>query len=135
MINPLLAGPAEDAVSGILARWAAGFSKLDANAIAALYSKDSLFYGSTPPLYKGRQGVAASFNAVPRFKDPKVEFTDLAIVPIGADVINVAGTATFTVSETAPPLVLRLSQVLVREDGDWKIVSHHVSPKAPPPPR
>lgn len=135
LINPVLAGPAEETVSGILAKWAAGFSKLDADGIASLYSKDTLFFGSTQPLYKGREGVAAYFNALPRFKDPKVEFADLTVVPVGADVINVAGTAIFVVSETAPPLVFRLTQVLVREAGEWQIVSHHVSPKAPPPPK
>ena len=45
--------------------------------------------------------------------------------------INVAGTASFVVEQDAEPLVVKITWVIVREDGDWKIVSHHVSSKAP----
>jgi hypothetical protein len=45
--------------------------------------------------------------------------------------LNVAGTATFTVEKDAEPLVVKITWVIVREDGDWKIVSHHVSSKTP----
>ena len=128
--GPAYADPAEQAVSSIIEKWSASFTKLDADALASLYSTNALFFGSTPPLYKGKEGVAAYFNALPRWKSPTVQFTDLAVTPIGSDVINVAGTASFVVSETAPPVSFRLTWVIIREDGDWKIVSHHVSPKA-----
>ena len=45
--------------------------------------------------------------------------------------INVAGTASFVVDGEAPPLSVKMTWVIVREDGDWKIVSHHVSSKTP----
>jgi hypothetical protein len=52
--------------------------------------------------------------------------------PLGpADVVNVAGTATFRVEPGADPLTVKISWVIIREDFDWKIVSHHVSSKAP----
>jgi hypothetical protein len=89
-----------------------------------------LLFGSAPPLYKGKEGVAAYFNALPRWKSPTVQFTDLVVIPIGADVINVAGVASFVVAENAPPLSFRLTWVVVREDNDWKIINHHASPKA-----
>jgi uncharacterized protein (TIGR02246 family) len=130
---PASAGPAENAVSVVLAKWGEAFNKMDADALAALYSEKTLLYGSTPPLYKGREGVKTYLNSLPRWKGPKAEFSDLNAVAIGSDVINVAGTAAFTVAENAPPAVFRLTQVLIREDGDWKIVSHHVSRVSPPP--
>jgi ketosteroid isomerase-like protein len=39
---------ADDTVSGIMEKWSAGFRKLDAEALASLYSKNALFFGSQP---------------------------------------------------------------------------------------
>ncbi len=130
--GPARAETADQTVSDITGKWSAAFNKLDADALAQLYSKNALFYGSTPPLYKGKEGVAAYFNALPRWKSPTVQFTDISAIPIGSDVINVAGTATFVIAENAPPVVFRLTWVVMREDGEWKIVNHHVSPKPVP---
>jgi len=127
--SPASADPADQTVSSIIEKWSAGFNKLDADALASLYSKNALFFGSTPPLYKGKEGVAAYFNALPRWKSPTVQFTDLVVTPLGSDAINVAATASFVVSESAPPVSFRLTWVVIREDNDWKIVSHHVSPR------
>ena len=64
----------DDIVSGIMAKWAAAFSKLDADALASLYSKNALFFGSNPTLYRGQDGVAAYFNGL-----PTMAFADRAI--------------------------------------------------------
>ena len=122
---------AEDAVSAIIEKWSAGFQKLDANALASLYSRHALFYGSNPTLYRGNEGVAAYFNALPRWRTPTVRFTDVATEQVGPDLINFAGTANFDLGEEAAPLSVKITWVIVREDGDWKIVSHHVSSKTP----
>jgi uncharacterized protein (TIGR02246 family) len=122
---------ADDTVSGIIEKWSAAFSQLDADALASLYSKNAFFYGSNPKLYRGNEGVAAYFNALPRWRSPSVQFTDLMTAPVGPDLINVAGTASFVVGEGAAPLAVKLTWVIVREAGDWKIASHHVSSKVP----
>jgi ketosteroid isomerase-like protein len=121
----------DDTVSGIMEQWAAGFNKLDARSLALLYSRHAFFFGSNPSLYRGNDGVAAYFDALPRWSSPTVEFTDVRTAPVGTELINVAGTASFFLDEGAPPLVVKLTWVIVREDGDWKIVSHHVSSKTP----
>ena len=121
----------DDTVSGIMEKWAAGFNKLDARALASLYSRNAFFFGSNPSLYCGNDGVAAYFDALPRWSSPTVQFTDVRTGPVGSELINVAGTASFFLDEGAPPLSVKLTWVLVREDGDWKIVSHHVSSKTP----
>ncbi|MFL6793330.1 MAG: YybH family protein [Bradyrhizobium sp.] len=120
----------EDTVSGIMEKWAAGFNRLDARALASLYSKDAFFFGSNTSLYRGNDGVAAYFDALPRWSSPTVRFTDVAVAPVGSDLINVAGTAAFLLDD-APPLSVKLTWVLVREEGDWKIISHHVSSTIP----
>lgn len=121
----------DEIVRGITEKWAASFNKLDADALASLYSKHAFLFGSNPNLYRGRDGVAAYVNALPRWKSPTAEFADVVTAPVGADVINVAGTASFVLDETSPTLAVKITWVIAREDGEWKIVSHHVSSKAP----
>ena len=116
-----------DIVSGIMTKWADNFSKFDAEAQASLYSKNALFYGSKPTLYCGQDGVASYFNGLQKWRSREVQFTDVVVVPAGADVINVAGIANFVIDEGATNLSVKITWVIVREDGDWKIVSHHVS--------
>ena len=117
----------DDIVFGIMAKWADNFSKFDAEAQASLYSKNALFFGSKPTLYRGRDGVASYFNGLQKWRSRDVQFTDVVVVPAGADVINVAGIANFVIDEGVTNLSVKITWVIVREDGDWKIVSHHVS--------
>jgi uncharacterized protein (TIGR02246 family) len=131
MSDHLMSSEADDIVRVIMAKWAAAFSRLDADALSSLYSKHALFFGSNPTLYRGRGGVAAYFNALPRWRSPAVQFTDVRTEPIGADLINLAATASFVVDEGATTLSVKITWVIAREDGDWKIVSHHVSSKVP----
>jgi uncharacterized protein (TIGR02246 family) len=122
---------ASDTVSAIIAKWSTAFNRLDAAALAQLYSKHAFFFGSKTSLYRGHQGVTAYFNALPRWRSPTAEFTDVVTELVNHDLINFAATASFVVSEDDPPLVVKITWVIAREDGDWKIVSHHVSSQTP----
>ena len=117
----------DNIVSSIMERWAENFSKFDADVQASLYSKNALFFGSKPTLYRGKDGVASYFNGLPKWRSREVQFTDVVVVAAGDDVINVAGIANFVIDEGATNLSVKITWVIVREDGDWKIVSHHVS--------
>jgi uncharacterized protein (TIGR02246 family) len=121
----------DNIVAGIMAKWAAAFSRLDAAALSSLYSKNAFFFGSNPNLYRGNDGVKAYFEGLPRWQSPSVQFTDVRTAQAAADLINVAGTASFSVEKDAEPLVVKITWVIVREDGEWKIVNHHVSSKTP----
>ena len=121
----------DDIVSGIMGRWAAAFTKLDAKTLASLYSRNAFFFGSNPRLYRGTDGVQAYFEGLPRWPSPTVQFTDVSTAHATPDVINVAGIANFMVEAGAEPLTVKITWVIVREDGDWKIASHHVSSKTP----
>ena len=121
----------DDIVSTITEKWAAAFNKLDSKTLSSLYSKNAFFFGSNPTLYRGNDGVAAYFDALPRWPSPTATFTDVRTAPAGPDVINFAGTANFLVEQGAEPLSVKITWVIVREDGGWKIVSHHVSSKVP----
>ena len=117
----------DDIVAGIMAKWAENFSRFDADAQASLYSRHALFFGSKPTLYRGRDGVAAYFRDLPKWSSREVTFTEVVTVPAGNDVINVAGIANFVIDKGVTTLSVKITWVIVREDGDWKIVSHHVS--------
>jgi uncharacterized protein (TIGR02246 family) len=121
----------DDIVSGIMGRWAAAFGKLDAAALASLYAANAFFFGSNPKLYRGRDGVQAYFEELPRWSSPAVQFTDVRAILAAPDVINIAGTATFLVEANAEPLQVKITWVIIREGGEWKIVNHHVSSKTP----
>jgi uncharacterized protein (TIGR02246 family) len=117
---------AADIASDIMSRWADTFSKFDPEAQASLYSKHALFFGSNPTLYQGRDGVAAYFRGLPKWNSRGVRFTDISTAQVNPELINFAATAWFEV-DGAPKLSVKLTWVMAREDGDWKIISHHVS--------
>jgi ketosteroid isomerase-like protein len=117
---------AADIASDIMSRWADTFSKFDPEAQASLYSKHALFFGSNPTLYQGRDGVAAYFRGLPKWNSRGVRFTEVSTAQVNPELINFAATAWFEV-DGAPKLSVKLTWVIAREDGDWKIVSHHVS--------
>ena len=120
---------ADEIVSAIMAKWSAGFSRLDATTLASLYSENAFFFGSNPTLYRGRDGVKSYFTGLPHWNSKSVRFTDVSTDAAGADVVNMAGTANFSLGDDA--LTVKITWVIIREDNDWKIVSHHVSSKAP----
>jgi ketosteroid isomerase-like protein len=123
-------GSAGDIASDIMTRWADTFGKFDPEAQASLYSKHAFFFGSNPALYRGRDGVASYFEGLPEWSSRSVRFTDVNAAQVSPDLVNFAATAWFDV-DGAPKLTVKISWVIVREDGDWKIASHHVSSKAP----
>ena len=81
----------DDIVSGIMERWAAAFSTLDARALASLYSSNAFFFGSNPNLYRGHDGVTAYFSGLPRWSSQTVQFMDVRAGQAAADLINFAG--------------------------------------------
>jgi len=124
-----MASAADDIAADIIAKWSAAFAKLDAAALSSLYSKHALFYGSNPTLYRGRDGVKSYFTGLPLWNARNVQFTGVSTEAAGSDVVNMAGTANFSVDGAG--LTVKITWVIIREDGDWKIVSHHVSSQAP----
>lgn len=122
---------ADAIVSAIIAKWCAGFATLDATALSSLYSNSAFFFGSNPKLYRGRDGVADYFNGLPRWRQPRAVFSEVNAAQAGLDLINMGATITFDLAGERPDLIVKMSWVIVREDGDWKIVNHHASAKAP----
>ncbi|WP_342728862.1 nuclear transport factor 2 family protein [Bradyrhizobium sp. B097] len=122
---------ADEVASAIIARWSAGFGKLDADTLAALYSQHAFFFGSNPTLYRGRDGVKAYFDGLPRWHAPRVQFSDIRTERVNADLVNMAAIASFFLDGDAPSLAVKITWVIAREGGDWKIACHHVSSQTP----
>ncbi|UWU80900.1 nuclear transport factor 2 family protein [Bradyrhizobium huanghuaihaiense] len=126
-----MSSEADAIVSAIIAKWCAGFATLDAAALSSLYSRKAFFFGSNPKLYRGRDGVADYFNGLPRWRRPSAMFSEVSAAQAGPDLINMGATISFDLAGERDDLVVKMSWVIIREDGDWKIVNHHASSKAP----
>jgi len=124
-----MAGEADYIVADVQAKWASAFAKLDAEALSSLYSRHAFLFGSKPALFRGKDGARAYFRGLPRWKAPSVKFTDIVTEAVGTEVVSMDGTANFVFDDST--LTVKITWVVVREDGGWKIVSHHVSSKAP----
>ena len=124
-----MAGEADRIAADVQAKWAAAFAKLDADALSSLYSRHGFLYGSNPNLYRGMDGARAYFSGLPRWLSQSVVFTDIVTEAVGTDVVSMAGTANFVFDKDT--LTVKITWVIVPEDGGWKILSHHVSSKAP----
>jgi Domain of unknown function (DUF4440) len=120
-------GGTDEIVAGIIEKWSAGFRKLDAEALASLYSKSVFFFGSKSLLYRGRQGVADYFNALPRWNSPTVRF-DVVTARVNRDVINVAGTASFVVDAIGEPLSVK---ILGHRARRWRVDNRQPSRLVP----
>jgi ketosteroid isomerase-like protein len=53
---------ADDAVAAIIEKWSAAFNRLDAEALAQLYSNNAFFFGSKASLYRGKEGGGCLFQ-------------------------------------------------------------------------
>ncbi|WP_440640562.1 YybH family protein [Bradyrhizobium sp. PUT101] len=126
-----MSSEADAIVSAVIAKWCAGFAKLDAAALSSLYAKDAFFFGSNPKLYRGRGGVADYFDGLPRWRKPSATFSEVNAVQASPDLINMAATIAFDLAGERDDLVVKMSWVLIREEGEWKIVNHHASSQAP----
>ncbi len=126
-----MSSEADAIVSAIIAKWCAGFATLDAAALSSLYAKNAFFFGSNPRLYRGRDGVADYFNGLPRWRQPSAAFSEVRAAQAGPDLINMAAIVSFDLAGERPEFSVKMSWVILREDGDWKIVNHHASSRAP----
>ena len=124
-----MASEADQVVADVQAKWADAFAKRDAAALGQLYSRHGFLYGSNPTLYRGQDGAKAYFSGLPAWSSQSVKFTDIVVEAAGTDVVSMAGTANFTFDKDT--LTVKITWVIVCENGGWKILSHHVSSKAP----
>ena len=113
-------------VESLLQEWIEAFDSRDLDRHMALYAEDATLFGSVDALQVGRDAIRGYFGKRPptvRVKDyPMPQVRD-----VGGDVKVTAGFVEFADGDT--PLPYRMTWVLVRRDGNWRIAQHHGSPR------
>lgn len=109
-------------------RWIAAFNSHDLDAHVALYREDAILFGSIPALVQGREAIRAYFGARP--PGTRVDrYGAMEVRRIGPDVAATAAHVDFAMGETLMPY--RVTWMLERDGGSWRIVQHHGSPRQP----
>jgi uncharacterized protein (TIGR02246 family) len=114
-------------VEALLAAWIEAFNRHDLDTHAALYTQDACLFGSIPDLLVGRPAIRGYFSRrgpgvhVRRYPMPH-------IVPLGSDAVATAAHVDFADGEMLVPY--RVTWVLVKVEGNWRIAQHHGSPRS-----
>jgi uncharacterized protein (TIGR02246 family) len=113
-------------VDSLLAQWISAFNSRDLDKHMSLYMPDATLFGSVDELQVGREAIRVYFSKrgpgvrVARYPMPRVS-------EIAQDIVATAGHVDFADGETAVPY--RMTWLLVRKDGNWRIAQHHGSPR------
>lgn len=113
-------------IDDLIAQWIAAFNAHDLDRHMALYTADAMLFGSTDTLQDGRDAIRAYFGGrgpgvrVRSFPAPQVR-------QVAEGVAAVAGHVDF--ADGDEPMPYRLSWMVVRRDGNWRIAQHHGSPR------
>jgi len=123
-MEPAKAGPVEDAAA-VRTQWEQVYNSGDVDKFVALYTKDSLLFGSTAQLFTGAEGARTYFSKLP--PGIKAKMGDQQAIAVGPNVLLSSGFADFTLKD-GTVLPYRLTFAIVKVDGQWLIAQHHGSP-------
>lgn len=113
-------------LEGFHKRWVEVFNSHDLDAHAALYTEDAMLFGSMPELIIGRAAIRDYFGG----PGPEVHVAHYPfprVVMISDSVAATAAYVDFADGDTLMPY--RVTWMLVKADGEWKIAQHHGSPR------
>ena len=110
--------------------WKAAFEARDLARLGDLYADDTAFYGSTAAFHATPDGVRSYFAELPA-TFTRVDYQVPHVVGLGLDALAATGEVTFLVEEDgrAEARPYRMTHVLVRSQGHWRIATHHASPR------
>lgn len=103
----------------------------DIEQILALYTPDALFFGSLPRMFIGIEGIREYLGGVPLSAARDVRFFNRHLRVLGNEAIASAAYVHFDLELESRPVRWRfgMSWTLIRCRDDWKIASHHASPR------
>jgi uncharacterized protein (TIGR02246 family) len=110
----------------LLEQWIDAFNSRALDRHMALYVEDATLFGSTDDLKIGREAIRRYFGA----RGPGVRVKSYPmprVAELGPDAAATAGFVEFADGDTPSPY--RMTWVLVRRGGDWRIAQHHGSPR------
>jgi ketosteroid isomerase-like protein len=125
---PALAGPLEDAAA-VRTQWEQAYNAWSVDRLVALYTEDALFFGASPLLFYGRDGVRSYFSYFLRLPTGtiKAKMGEQKVTSIGSTVLLSSGFVDFTRDGKVFPF--RMTLVLVKSGDTWLIAQQHASPK------
>jgi uncharacterized protein (TIGR02246 family) len=113
-------------VETLLEKWIEAFKSRALDSHMALYLEDATLFGSVDELQVGRDRIRAYFAKRP----PGVKvlaYPMPRLAELGPDVAVSAGHVEFANEDE--PMPYRMTWVLVRRGGNWRIAQHHGSPR------
>jgi ketosteroid isomerase-like protein len=94
-----------------------------------LYTEDATLFGSVDELQTGRDGIRDYFGGL--HAGVRVEAYPMPrTTALATDVTVTGGYVDF--ADDDGPIPYRMTWVLVRRDGNWRIAQHHGSPRRSP---
>lgn len=126
-----LAGPKEEA-QAVAGKFIAAFVAGDLEATAALYSPDTMFWGTVSPELGTSPEVLRKYfadNYAARTKVPLISasITDSSALVLSDDTVVVAGR--WQTERPNALSLLRFTMVMHKRGGQWRIVHLHSSPR------
>jgi uncharacterized protein (TIGR02246 family) len=113
-------------VESLHAQWVEAFNSHDLDRHMELYTADAMLFGSVDELQDGRNAIRNYFGRRPAGIRVK-SYPMPRVRQVAADVAITAGHVDFVDGDELSPY--RMTWVLVRHDGDWRIAQHHGSPR------
>jgi uncharacterized protein (TIGR02246 family) len=116
-------------VESLLAQWVEAFNSHDLDRHMELYTEDAILFGSVDDLQDGRDTIRGYFGR----RGPGVQVKSYPmpqVRKVTADVVITAGHVDF--ADGNEPSPYRMTWVLVRRDGNWRIAQHHGSRRIGP---
>lgn len=116
-------------VESLLKQWIAAFNSHDLDAHMELYLEDAVLFGSVDELQIGRNAIRIYFSGrgpnvrVKSYPTPRTSM-------LTPDIAITSGHVDFADGEQLNPY--RMTWVLVRRDGNWRVAQHHGSPRRGP---
>lgn len=132
--------PDEQAIRAVVAEYGAAWNRHDMEAMAKLFTDDAHWINIVGWHWPGKAAVIAGHEAIHRafFQETDIEITDVeirAIAPGVATAVVLLKVGAFTPPDGAPRPESedRLSLVLTKRDGRWRITQGHntvIDPRA-----
>lgn len=129
---------AQAALGVVAARWNAAASLWDADALAAIYTADALFFGGRPGHCVGAVAIQAYFKSYEGIiRSGRMALVEQQLKPLATGCVLAQGFAKFDFELCDGQLTrsrLRTTLILVYESATWRIAQHHFSPTPEAPP-
>lgn len=129
---------AEAALRAVERAWNAAAQPWDPAALAAIYTKDALFYGGRIGHSVGQDQVRAYFESYSGlFTSVRLALVEQELRELAPGTVLAQGTASFEfdfIAGGASQSVLRSTLVLTHRPEGWRILQHHFSPTPAEPP-